>query len=267
MSKLSVHSAPRGNWGRPHVSRRSQRAVSAARRSDGMALDEMTNPSDAAERAARRTTRKGTASLMAKLWYSPVPLSSENTALWQGGGADSQRREGGEAEEQRFSKHSVPPHLRLLRVLRRRRWCGAVFNAETQRRGERRASLSLELIWIDEIARAGNAMKLSDWRRRARGKSWRATRAATIRFLQTGDDSHHRCRSLRPKQRLPAPCGAACQASGRAKSLWGWRTCRPNAKTWRGEDENVPCHRFWHFPPFHEARTPARWRQAPLSWQ
>jgi hypothetical protein len=39
---------------------------------------------------------------MAKLWYSPVPLSSENTALWQGGGADSQRREGREAEAQRF---------------------------------------------------------------------------------------------------------------------------------------------------------------------
>ena len=43
--------------------------------------------------------------------------------------------------------HSVPPNLRLLRVLRRRQWRGVGFNAETRRRGERRAIYELVRGW------------------------------------------------------------------------------------------------------------------------
>ena len=71
-----------------------------------------------------------------KILCVPLPLCG-SALIIRGRVLSLSRREGRATETRRFSKHSVPPTLRLLRVLRRRHWCGVVFNAERPDRAAR----------------------------------------------------------------------------------------------------------------------------------
>ena len=55
---------------------------------------------------------------------SPTRREERSTETRRGAGLILNAEKAERQRRRDFQKHSVPPHLRLLRVLRRRRWCG-----------------------------------------------------------------------------------------------------------------------------------------------